>query len=136
MAVQHWCFAHNTHDDKQGESPWSKRHKKGKFPGKRVPFGALVDFLPSPIQGKNPKFAPSASPGLMLGYRMMPAGKWRGEYLVASLDDIQAAYDKGHAVHVQTVREIVVGDEVVFPGLREFDRRMCFREPERRLVRD
>jgi len=55
-AALHWCKAHNiTITD--GDSAWNKHHRRGNFRGARLPFGCLVDFLPSPVHGKQPKFA-------------------------------------------------------------------------------
>ena len=39
---------------------------------------------------KAPKFAPVAKPGVFLGYRFEPGGKWKGDYYVADLEHFQA----------------------------------------------
>ena len=41
-------------------------------------------------QYKAPKFAPVAKPGVFLGYRLEPGGKWKGDYYVADLEHFQA----------------------------------------------
>jgi len=76
-AVRHWCFAHNIHQS-DGNSPWHKRHKKGHFEGKILPFGCLVDFMATPevTQGQA-KFMPKAIPGVFLGYILQPGGVFR-----------------------------------------------------------
>ena len=58
-----------------GISAWERRFEGRKFPGPRIPFGALIDFKPSPIRGAQPKFAPKAEPGIFLGYVLQPGGK-------------------------------------------------------------
>ena len=37
-------------------------------------------------QHKSPKFAPVAKPGVFLGYRLEPGGKWKGDCYVADLE--------------------------------------------------
>ena len=86
LASRHWCFSHNI-ETRDGDSSWNQRHKTGHFKGLRVPFGAKVDFLPSPIQEKSPKFGPRAISGVFLGYHILPGGKWKGDILAASLED-------------------------------------------------
>ena len=116
-ACRHWCFSHNV-QTREGNSPWHKRHNKGKFKGRRVPFGSLVDFLPSPIRGGPPKVASRTQPGLFLGYFLLPGGRWKGDVLVASLEDLKAVFDDPNArISVQRVKEITrdSGREPVFP---------------------
>ena len=78
---------HNiTIDPDTGESPWFKRYGSH-FPGKGIPFGCGVWFLPAPTKYSNSKAAPKRSYGIFLGYRLQPGGLWNGEYVVADLDD-------------------------------------------------
>ena len=64
--------------------------EKGHFNGPRVPFGALVDCLPSKyLRKKCPKFGPSAIPGLFVGWHMHAGGKWSGDILVVPLQDLK-----------------------------------------------
>ena len=76
--------------DKRGNTPWLTRHKTA-FKGKLLPFGVLVDFLPSPIAGDLPKFSPRAIRGLFMGWRVMANGTWRNEYYVASTSQLDGA---------------------------------------------
>ena len=67
FASRHFCMAHNI-TKYAGVSPWAMRHGRGEFKGLRVPFGALIDFHPSPV-GESPshKFSPNTVPGVFLG---------------------------------------------------------------------
>ena len=65
FAVMHFCFASNI-AIVDCDSAWNKRHRNGHFKGLRVPFGSLIDFIPSPPpqsskaareKAKLPKFA-------------------------------------------------------------------------------
>ena len=69
----------------EGLSPWESRFGGHKFQGPKIPFGALVDFKPSPVRGGPPKFAPKAVPGIFLGWVLLPGGKWKGDFLAAQL---------------------------------------------------
>jgi hypothetical protein len=113
LACQHWCFAHNVQYDKLGNTPWMSR-LKAKFLGQLLPFGVLIDFLPSPIAADIPKFAPRAIPGLFIGWRVHTNGKWRNEYLVASMSQIDVA-NQGKRLELQTVLEVYHNGDYAFP---------------------
>jgi len=69
-----------------GESPYAKRHGKGPFTGKLLPFGSLVTFLPRPEALKRqPKFENKGRRGILVGYRLHNGGKWTKDYLVFPL---------------------------------------------------
>ena len=93
----------------EGISPWESRFGGQKFTGPRIPFGALVDFRPSPIRGATPKFAPKAVPGIFLGYVLQPGGKWKGDFLAAQLSDFASgAEDDWRSVSTHRIREVVL----------------------------
>ena len=82
FAVRHWCFMHNTASH-LGVSPWDSRHGKGHFVDPRLPFGCMVEFLPSPGAVKSmAKFEPRSNQGILVGYRLHAGGKWTHDYLV------------------------------------------------------
>lgn len=100
-------------------SPWFRRHKT-EFPGKLIPFGALIDFLQTPAkENKQQVFAPRAVPGFFLGYHLHPTGKFKGEYLVISCAD----YRSNNCKAVQRVREVVTRPDgtFTFPLAEEID---------------
>jgi hypothetical protein len=107
-----------TKDDVK-QTPWAARHSGKQFKGKRLPFGCLIDFLPSPIADPLPKFAPRAQPGVFVGWRLHPGGTWRNEYLVVPLHIMMD--DTRERLMPQTVREIVVPDNIVFPLKDTYD---------------
>ena len=137
MAVRHWCFATNTAIE-NGESSWQLRHGKGHFSGLRLPFGCLVDFKPSAVKpGKrgrqvpHPKFAPVAEPGVFMGYHILPGGRWRGDYLVATLQEFNVAIanpGRGgkHKIRIQRVKELYRNplEAIKFPLKEHYDREM------------
>ena len=65
-ACRYFCFGNNLAKDSvlKTSSYERRRPRDDSLKGLlRIPFGALVDFLPSPVQGKQtPKFAPNLYP--------------------------------------------------------------------------
>ena len=119
--MTYFCVAHNT-EVVDGQSAYSKRHKHGQFKGKRIPFGAKVDFLPPPtLQKPLPVFAPKAVPGVFLGWHMHPGGYWSKDYLVGYVPDFEAesgiARGRRNKVRGYRVRNVLLDDNgpFVFP---------------------
>ena len=83
------CFAflRNT-SIREGDSVWNKLHGKGHFRGKRLPFGCLVHFMPSPTSRRHvpTKYDPTAVPGIFLGYAIHHGYEWRNQYRVAMVE--------------------------------------------------
>ena len=74
--------------------------------------------MPSPIRGAMPKFAPRTQPGLFLGYFLLPGGRWKGDILAASLDDLKSTLDDPNArISVHRVKEVTrdASQAVTFP---------------------
>ena len=116
-AVRHICFAHNV-VEQDGGSPWEKRHGRA-FTGPLLPFGCLVDFLPSPVRGEERhKFQSRAVAGLMLGYHLQPGRRWNHEFVVATTDAFRVPLeDLTWRISTQRVREVIVdkNNSFVFP---------------------
>ena len=113
-----FCFASNI--QKTGDtSAWQLRHKSEPFKGLLAPFGCLVDFKPSPTKTKpTAKFAPKSVPGIFLGYHVLPGGRWRGDYWVATLSSFRCKDgDQSAKVQIQRVKEVYlsVKDGYIFP---------------------
>ena len=129
-ATKHYCFSCNIRIV-QGESSYNLRHGDGHFEGMILPFGCYIDFYPTPgrmnrrkilfrprarravetpmvpydsrlnQEGKTPKFEAKAMPGVFLGYHLEPGGKWKGDYIVANLQDFRAAKTKPAVLRVR-----------------------------------
>ena len=85
-ACPHYCHVENITCDEDDSSPWLLR-RGSHFPGKALPLGCGVFFLPAPTKYTNSKSATKMSYGVLLGYRLAPGGRWKGEYVVADLSD-------------------------------------------------
>ena len=87
-AIEHYAFSRCIQII-NGDSAYNKRHKKGHFPGHKIPFGAAVRYVPAPKRTKGaeiPKMGPNTRVGVMLGYYLSPGGQWSKEYIVADLE--------------------------------------------------
>ena len=95
------------------ETPWKAKHGD-EFQGALVPFGAKVVFRPfRPTGHKGPKFAPRSEFGLFACYFLQPGGRWKGEYLVISFEQLIKATGK---IDVKRVRECALAPgPVTFP---------------------
>ena len=111
-AIRHFCWASNI-EVVDGESSYNRRFKKGHFKGPKYPFGCLIDFKPSPVdETRRPKFGTKAIPGLFLGYHLLPGGRWKGDYIVAALEDFK---DGGPArPRLHRVKEVYANRAVGF----------------------
>ena len=84
-ATTHFTFSRRVAIE-DGESVYNRRHQQGHCKAKQVPYGALVDYLPtpSPAETKRAKsFEPKTRDGLLVGFHVQPGGLWSGDYLVA-----------------------------------------------------
>ena len=120
----------NTRPQPDG-SCWEKRHKEA-FTGKRLPFGCLVDYYPTPksdrkkkkeekrdnrsapaqsddveydkeARDETAKFDATSRPGIFLGYRMNSGGRWSKDYLVM---DLQHLRNGNNRPSIQSTRKI------------------------------
>ena len=88
-ACTHFCAASNLAIN-NGDSSYNRRHKDGHCAAMKIPFGALVTYLPTEDSSRKPKaFAPKTRDGLFLGYHMHPGGKWSGDYVVVDFGNLR-----------------------------------------------
>ncbi len=76
--VRYFAVAHNTTKvGADGLTPWQRRHGEP-FPAMLLPFGALVDFLPTPRTDGSvyeDKIEARMKPGLFVGWKLAPEGE-------------------------------------------------------------
>ncbi len=70
--MRHFRFALNI-AVVEGESPYNTRYGKGHFKGLKVPFGALVEYMPQP-DVKLDAFESKTRKGIFVGYHVLPWG--------------------------------------------------------------
>ena len=87
------CYTHlrNIQDLlSDGKTPYERRFGEP-FKGPIISFGSLVDY--HPITAKNQsrihQFGKQVLPGLFLGYALYAGGIWKGDVLVADLEELE-----------------------------------------------
>ena len=108
------CYAtHCNMTEYEGSCPMKERRDEA-FAGKLIPFGALIQAMPS-ADRQNPhmKFEAPMQPAIFLGYILRDGGRWHGEYIFAFVDDFagKSFYRKARwnecRVSIHTGREIL-----------------------------
>ena len=74
LAAGCFCFLKNALPDAENDSAYFRTHGS-RFPGKMIPFGCHVFFIPSPTKDTRAKTAPRLRQGNFLGYRTAPGGE-------------------------------------------------------------
>lgn len=121
-AADHFCHALNT-EVIDYVSPWNNRFGRGHWTGPNIPFGALVDFRPSPTTHDRlrDKWHAKTDSGIGFGYDIQPGGKWSGDLLCAELSDFKncnfrtgRTFEGKRCVRVQRIPS----ENVVFDGAK------------------
>ena len=73
-----------------GKTPYERRFGKP-FKGPIIPFGSLVEYFPisAKDQSRIHQFGKKVLPGLFLGYALYAGGIWKGDVLVADLEELE-----------------------------------------------
>ena len=90
-----------------GKTPYERRFGQP-FKGPIIPFGSLVEYHPIHQFGKK------VLPGLFLGYALYAGGIWKGDVLVADLEELETM----DASEIYSKR--LSAKEVIFPQKGEF----------------
>ena len=98
-----------------GKTPYERRLGQ---PSERqiIPFGSLVEYLPktSKDQSRIHQFGKKVLPGLFLGYALYAGNIWKGDVLVADLEELETT----DASEIYSKR--LNPKEVIFPKEGEF----------------
>ena len=73
-----------------GKTPYERRFGQP-FKGPIIPFGSLVEYHPitAKDQSRIHQFGKKVSPGLFLGCALHAEGIWKGDVLVADLEELE-----------------------------------------------
>ena len=73
-----------------GKTPYERRFGQP-FKGPIIPFGSLVEYHPitAKDQSRIHQFGKKVLPGLFLGYALYAGGIWKGDVLVADLEELE-----------------------------------------------
>ena len=98
-----------------GKTPYERRFGQP-FKGPIIPFGSLVEYHPitAKDQYRIHQFGKKVLPGLFLGYALYAGEIWKGDVLVADLEELETM----DASEIYSER--LNAKEVIFPKLGEF----------------
>ena len=93
-----------------GKTPYERRFGKP-FKGQIIPFGSLVEYYPisAKDQPKIHQLGKKVLPGLFLGYALNAGGIWKGDILVADIEELETM----DASEIYSKR--LNAEEVIFP---------------------
>ena len=96
-----------------GKTPYERRFGKP-FEGPVIPFGSLVEYHPtsSKDQSRIRQFGKKVLPGLFLGHALYAGRIWKGDVLVADLEELETM----DASEIYSKR--LNAKEVIFPQTR------------------
>ena len=98
-----------------GKTPYERRFGQP-FKGPIIPFGSLVEFHPitAKDQSRIHQFGKKVLLGLFLGYALYAGGLWKGDVLIADLEELETM----DASEIYSKR--LNAKEVIFPKQGEF----------------
>ena len=99
-----------------GKTPYERRFGQP-FKGPIIPFGSLVEYYPitAKDQSRIHQFGKKVLSGLFLGYSLYAGGNWKGDILVADIEELETM----DASEIYSKR--LNAKEVIFPKeKREF----------------
>ena len=98
-----------------GKTPYERRFGQP-FKGPIIPFGSLVKYHPitAKDQSRIHQFGKKVLPGLFLGYALYAGGIWKGDVLIADLEELETMDASG--IYSKRLN----AKEVIFPKQGEF----------------
>ena len=98
-----------------GKTPYERRFGEP-FNEPIIPFGSLVEYYPisAKDQSRIHQFGKKVLPGLFLGYALYAGGIWKGDVLIADLEELETM----DASEIYSKR--LDAKEVIFPKQGEF----------------
>ena len=102
-----------------GKTPYERRFGQP-FQGPIIPFGSLVEYHPitAKDQSRIHQFGKKVLPGLFLGYALYAGGIWKGDVLVADLEELETMDTPGiYSIRLNTkeVKNPKEKGEFIFP---------------------
>ena len=90
-SVECYCFLQNIQDLlSDGKTPFERRFGIH-FNGPVIPFGAMVEYHPISAndQSRLHQFGAKVLPGMFLGYALYAVGIWKGDIMVADIEELE-----------------------------------------------
>ena len=114
------CYLRNVQDLlADAKTPYERRFGEP-FKGPIIPFGAMVDHHPSSPkdQSRIHQFGKKVPPGILLGYELIAGWIWKGDILVADLEDLETLDASDIYPRRIKANEVLISqedDEFIFP---------------------
>ena len=131
-SMECYCYLRNIQDLlSDGKTPYERRFGQP-LKGPIIPFGSLVEYHPitAKDQSRIQQFGKKVLPGLFLGYALYAEGIWKGDVLIADLEELETM----DASEIYSKR--LNAKEVIFPEEKRriyfSDRRWTNKNPWRR----
>ena len=130
-SMECYTYLRNVTDlSSDGKTPYERRFGQP-FKGPFIPFGSLVEYQPlaAKDQSRIHQFGKKVLPGLFLGYALYAGRIWKGDVLIADLEELETM----DASEIYSKR--LNAKEVIFPKEGEFifsNRRWTNQNPWRR----
>ena len=114
------CHLRNVQDLLAGGKTLYERQFGEPLKGPIIPFGAMVEYHPvSPRdQSRLHQIGKKVLPGIFLGYELIARGIWKGDVLIADLEDLEkldASEIYPRRIYAKEVLISQQGDEFIFP---------------------
>ena len=90
-SLEYYTFLRNVTDLLSAGKTPTERHFGQPFKGPIIPFGSLVEYHPitAKDQSRIHQFGKKVLPGLFLGYALYAGGIWKGDVLIADLEELE-----------------------------------------------
>ena len=85
-----YTYLRNVEIVSDGKTPYERRFGKP-FKGPIIPFGSLVEYYPvsAKDQSRIHQFGKKVLPGMFLGYALYAGGIWKGDIMVADIEELE-----------------------------------------------
>ena len=106
-----YCYLRNIQDLlSDGKTPYDRRFGEP-LKGPTIPFGSLVEYYPisAKDQSRIHQFGKKVLPGLFLGHALYAGGIWKGDIMVADIEELETM--DASEIHSERLN----AKEVIFP---------------------
>ena len=89
--MERYCYLRNIQDLlSDGKTPYERRFRMP-FNGSVIQFGAMVEYHPFSATDipRRQHFGPKVLPGVFLGYALYAGGIWKGDIMVADVEELE-----------------------------------------------
>ena len=119
-SMESCCYLRNIQDLLSDEKTHCERRFGIPFEGPVISFGAMVEYHPTSAKdlSRLHEFGPKLLPGIFLGYALHAVGIWKGDILVADIEELeQTDASELHArrLNAKKVLTLMKGENFMFP---------------------